>query len=438
MTDVQLYTQLLGLTAPWTVVRVELDPAAQQVLVFAEAASHTRWECPQCHTLCPGYDLLEERRWRHLDSCAFTTYLVARTPRCQCSTHGIQAVRLPWAEPYSRLTRAFTCLTLRVLHATRCQAQTASLLRLSPAEVHELMARVVRTGGEQRRQEAAAAPAAAAAAGPGTHLCLDEKHYGRGQQYLTVLADPAGGRVWEVGDQRTGEAVVQLLSSCLNAAQRAAVQTITLDLWQGFLDACRQVLPQAALIYDRFHAAAELNEAVDLTRRAEHRELRQARQKGSKRKYGDSPLTGTRYLWLTHPEALTPAQQAALTTARAAAPQTAQVWACKEAFRAFFTQADAAAGAAFFTRWCQEARAVGDRHLTAVVERFERHQEKLLAYLRFRDENGNRPTNAFAESLNGAIQEIRARARGFRRFAGYRQAILFFLGKLDPCPQNSA
>jgi hypothetical protein len=38
---------------------------------------------------------------------------------------------------------------------------------------------------------------------------------------------------------------------------------------------------------------------------------------------------------------------------------------------------------------------------------------------------------AAAEDLNGQIQLIKARARGFRRFPNFRVAILFYLGKLD-------
>jgi transposase len=43
-------------------------------------------------------------------------------------------------------------------------------------------------------------------------------------------------------------------------------------------------------------------------------------------------------------------------------------------------------------------------------------------------------TNSFAEGINSVIQEIKTAARGFRNFANYRIAILFFCGKLDLYP----
>ena len=55
----------------------------------------------------------------------------------------------------------------------------------------------------------------------------------------------------------------------------------------------------------------------------------------------------------------------------------------------------------------------------------------LLAYVRHRVSNG------IAEGLNGQIQLLKASVRGFRQFANFRVAILFFLGKLDVYPHKS-
>jgi transposase len=430
MTDTELYTQILGLTPPWQVCDVTLDPEARSVRVRVEPTADAQWRCPECQQPAPGYDEREERTWRHLDSCAFTTWLVARVPRVQCPTHGVKTVAAPWAEPHSRFTQAFACFAQRVLQATRVQSHAASLLRLTPAEVHDLLDRVVRDGLAAATEERPAPSGPRTPAAPSRHLTLDEKQYGPGQSYLTVLGDPAAGRVVAVADTRTQEATVALLTRALPPSERAAVRTVSLDLWAPFLAAVAQVLPAADRVYDRFHAAQELNDAVDATRRVEHRRLRTDRPSEEGRPPGSSPLTGTRFWWLHHVEDLSAEQRTQLEALRAAGLQTAQVWACKEAFRAFFDQPDEAAGAAFFEQWSAQAVAVGSEPLTAVAEKFARHRELLLAYLR------HHRTNAFAEYLNGAIQQIKTAARGFRNFTCYRRSILFFLGKLGRCPQT--
>jgi transposase len=422
MTDLELYRQLLGLSEPWHVAEVHLDAATSQVRVRVVARPATLWPCPDCQQPCPGYDVREERAWRHLDSCAFETWLVARVPRIQCPDHGVKTVSVPWAEPHSRFTLAFACFAVAVLRATQVQRQAAALLRLTAAEVNYLMERAVQAG--LARQAAAAPPE------PLEHLTLDEKHYGPGQEYLAVLGDPVGGRVVAVGPSRTKAAVVPLLEAALTPTQRSAVRSVSVDLWEGFHAGCQRVLPQADLVYDRFHAAAELSEAVDETRRQEHRTRRAAAPKPAGRRHGKSPLSKTRYWWLQAAETLTAERRAVLEAGLAAGWETARVWEVKEAFREFFAQDGEAAAAAFLTAWFTRARAVGNRHLTRVANLFEQHREKLLAAVR------HQRSNAFGEYLNSRIGELRQRARGFRRFEGYRRAILFHLGKLDLCPQS--
>jgi transposase len=422
MNDRELYTQILGITAPWRVTEVSIDPDALQIQVRVEPTPTATFACPDCHRPCPGYDRREERRWRHLDTCEFQTWLVARLPRVQCSQHGVQTVAVPWAEAHSRFTAAFACFARRLLHTTRVQAATAALLRITPAEVFGLLERTVAAGLAERAAAEGAAPC---------QLSIDEKQYAGGQEYLTVIGDRETGRVWDVGPTRDLAAVKTLLETCLKPAERERVLSVTLDLWQGFTSACREVLPTAAQIYDRFHAMQELTMAVDAARRAEHRRLRQPRQRGSKRKHGDSVLTDTRWWWLHNAEDLPDEQREQVEQWEREGFETAQVWRCKENFRPFYELPDRTAGAAFLDEWEEQAQAVANPRLAAVVRQFRRHREKLLAYL-------DQPaTNALGEYLNARIQEIQSAARGFRRFAGYRRAILFFLGQFDLCPQDS-
>ena len=424
MTDLELYRQLLGLTQPWRVVAVDLDPQECQVRVRVVPEADTQWHCPVCQRACPGYDAREERAWRHLDSCAFETWLVASLPRVSCPDHGVKTVSVPWAGPYSRFTLAFACFAVQVLRATQVQAQAAALLRLTEAEVNYLMEREVEAGLSRRAEASEQHPERLA------HLTLDEKHYGVGQCYLTVLGDPANERVFAVCESRTKAAVVPLLEGSMTPAQRRGVRSVSVDLWEGFHAACQQVLPQADLVYDRFHAAAELSEALDETRRAEHRRLRATAPVPAGRRHGKSPLTGTRLWWLQASETLTQEQRAVLEAGLSAGWETARVWEVKEAFREFFEQASEAAAEQFLTRWLARARAVGNRQLTRVANLFEQHREKLLAAVR------HQRSNAFGEYLNSRIGELKRRARGFPRFAGYRRAILFHLGRLDLCPHT--
>ena len=141
-------------------------------------------------------------------------------------------------------------------------------------------------------------------------------------------------------------------------------------------------------------------------------------------------LENPRRWWLVPAAELTDARRAVLEAGLAAGWETARVWEVKEAFREFFEQEGKEAGERFLTTWLARARAVGNRHLTRGANLFEQHGAKLLAAL------VHQQSNAFGEYLNSRIQELNQRARGFRRFVGYRCAILFHLGRLDACPHT--
>jgi predicted RNA-binding Zn-ribbon protein involved in translation (DUF1610 family) len=72
MRDIELYRAILGLPAPWTVASVDLDVKGQQVVVRVEPGPGP-FPCPECGRSVPRYDS-KPRRWRHLDTCQFTTW----------------------------------------------------------------------------------------------------------------------------------------------------------------------------------------------------------------------------------------------------------------------------------------------------------------------------------------------------------------------------
>lgn len=408
MNDTELYRQLLGLVAPWKVTDVKMDLAGKSIRVRVESDASVPLTCPECGKACPGYDHRDERTWRHLDTCGFETWLVAKVPRIECREHGVVSAEVPWSQPYSRWTLAFECFAILVLQNTQCQVKAARLLQVSQDQLHDLMGRSVERG-LSRLDPLESVP----------HVTIDETSSGKGPHYMTIVGD--GERAIEVIEEHTQQAAETALLSALSEEQRAGVETVTMDMWPAYEAAQAAVLPHAKRVYDRFHIAANLNKAVDQTRRSENKRLSQD---------GASPLKGTKYLWLYGPKKLD-AKHTLQWGALCEQPlETVKVWSAKEAFRAFFECATVKEGRAFFDTWYQETKAVGNAALDAVAEQFRTHLDGLLAYIRYP------VTNAGAESLNSRIQALNHNARGFRTPAGFRTAILFFLGRLDLYPHS--
>jgi transposase len=411
MKDTELYRKILGIDDPWYVKSIEIDVPEQTIRVFLEHDQSATWNCPECDKIVTLYDHREQREWRHLDSCQFKTLLTASLPRIDCPEHGILTVKTPWSTPNSRFTLLFEGFAIDILQAVKVQGAAAKLLRLSPSQMHDIMHRAVARGMSERATSESI-----------THLSLDEKSFHKGHQYITVLGDPKAHRIIDVAQSRTQAAVESLLENALTKEQQQGVSAVSMDRWKAFMNAGKKVLANADIVHDRFHIAKYLSEAVDKTRRAENHQMI---------KQGDSTLKNTKYLWLRSPEKMTTQQFSALESLSGLEIDTSKVWMFKENFRHFFTQKDVGSAKGFFEQWYHAAIALGNKFLTQVAEMLIEHLDGLVAYIK------HKITNAYAESINGMIQLLKANARGYRRFENFRIAILFHFGKLNLYPHKS-
>jgi len=95
MQDKELYQQILGLSSPRSVADVQLDRDVQEIRGRDEHPQRTKFRCCMCDSECPIHDYTDERRWRHLDSCQFKTFLIVTPPRVKCPTLGVRNAALP-------------------------------------------------------------------------------------------------------------------------------------------------------------------------------------------------------------------------------------------------------------------------------------------------------------------------------------------------------
>jgi transposase len=381
MRDRELYATILGLAAPWTVERVDVDLKANAVHVWLAREEGAAVECPECRTPQTIFD---------------------------CPTHGVLQIRVPWATPGSQFTMLFERLVIDWLQIAATSA-VARRLQLSWDEAWGIMRRAVARGLARR------------GALELTHVGVDEKSFQRRHEYVTVVTDLTTPRVLYVADDRKRESLEGFWVLGLTDAQRAQIQGIAMDMWEPYVQATLARIPDAAqkIVFDKFHVAKHLNEAVDRVRRAEARELKQQ---------GDDRLVGTKYTWLRHPDAFTAGAWRDFHALRTSHLKVARAWALKETVLQLWDYSYAGAARTFFRRWYFWAT---HSRLAPIIEKarmLHRRLPNLLTYLT------HRITNATSEGLNSKIQWIKYTARGFRNRENFKTAIYFHCGKLSLYP----
>jgi transposase len=407
MKDRQLYQQILGITAPWFVAEVELDLEGEEVHVYLGHQQQATWACPECGKPCPLHDHQSERTWRHLDTCQYRTLLHAELPRTRCEEHGVRVIAIPWAEPYGRFTALFERLVIDWLEAASQQA-VGDRMGLSWDEVHGIMQRAVKRGLKRRKAE------------PIPYIGVDEKSFRKRHRYVTVVSDIEGSRVLYVSEDRKQTSLDSFWGT-LSEEQLDSIEGVAMDMWEPYIDSTKEHLPEAdaKIVFDKFHVAKHLSEAVDKVRRQENKQLRED---------GDDRLVGTKYDWLKGRDKFTQKRWRAFCRLRRSNLKTSRAWAMREQAMKLWDYGYPGAAENHFRWWYRWATHSRLEPMIDKAKMLKSHLKNILTYL-------THPiTNALSESLNSKIEWVKYTARGFRNRDNFKTAIYFHCGGLDLLP----
>ena len=401
------FDKILDFGEEWEITGIETDPIGQEVYIDI---AYTNFDHTDTSTGRPAklYDHTPVRQWRHLDMLQYKCFIRGAIPRIKCDDGTVKQLEIPWAKNFNRYSYLFEILVIKVLQATKNQTQTANLLRCGFGMVNRILHKSTERGLERRdlsKREI-------------RYLSIDEKSFKKGQDYITVLSDPVSAAVLDVAHGRDTHTTKKLLRDTLDQEQRKGVGVISMDMWKPYINAAKEVLPDAEQVHDKFHLIAYLNKSIDQVRRRETKK--------------NPELKGSRYALLKNQENLTEKQQTVFQEIKQSNLDAAKTWYIRENFKSLFgiTNYDVDA-LGLLKNWANDSFMQGIKEVNKVVLMFLSHAKGIVNSLI------STITNAMAERLNGKIQEIKTVGRGYRTFKNFRSAILFFHGKLDLYPLTS-
>lgn len=401
----ELLEHILDFGPDWEVTTIEIDDANQQVDVHIDFVGD-RAPSPVSEQRLPIYDHRSARRWRHLNLLQYQTWIICRLPRVRTADGKVRTVQAPWADSNQRYTFWFETLAIELAQLTQSPSKAAGFLDTSYDVMCGIIDRAVERGLARRNGQSLDI----------RRLALDEKSYRRGHRYITVLSCPDTGRVFEVALGRKQEDAQGALQQLDQQVGLHEVEAVSMDMWKAYMNSVTEELPAARIVHDKFHIMAWLNKAVDQVRR---REVKQ-----------EPALKKTRYIWLKNKENHTDKQAARFKQINQMNLETGRAWQIKENFKGLYQQDSPMEGFTYFFEWYRHVSRQAIGACQKVATMLEKHLEGILNYL------SDAITNARAEQINSKIQHLKSVARGYRNFDNFRNAILFYFGKLDLYPQG--
>lgn len=217
------------------------------------------------------------------------------------------------------------------------------------------------------------------------------------------------GRMWTgMWDLESGKAVavvpgerqVDVQRMLERHAPRETVRAVAIDLSEAYRQAVELVLPEAAIVADKFHVLA-------LAGRALHEVHGETRRPGN-------------VAWLLQrgAEKLNHAERTRLLGALSADPRLARAWGLKEALREVYRKKRHEEAAAALARWIKEAEESGLQPFRRTAATLRKWGKEVLNYWRFPI------TNALVEGKHNRIKVLKRRAYGYRNDRSFLLRIL--------------
>jgi transposase len=326
------------------------------------------------------------RTWEDLPWAGHPVTLLCVVHRLRCPRCGIRTERMPFAEPKARSTRR-----LQTRIGLDCQSMPTS---------HAAVRHDVSWGKAHRAEKAflqcwdRSRPRRRPC-----HLGADEVQRGRGQRYWTVLSDLVHGEVIDMARDRTQAALEGLLEGSLDARQRAAVEAVCTDMHRPYVNAVAKKLPNAEIVFDKFHVLQHASRAIDEMRRNEF-----FRSGDVMRQYG----RGKRWLLLRRWRNLARDKRRELLLLFAANRRLFKAYILREQLDRLWSYVTPGGVRRFLTGWIKALRWQRLPEMQKLGAFLQRHLDGIVAYCRHRVRFG------VVEGLNTTIKAILRRARGMR------------------------
>jgi transposase len=159
----------------------------------------------------------------------YKTVIHCRLPRIKTSSGKVITIEYDWAEEGFSHTKKFENQCIKTLQATHCQKTAADLMRISDDKICGIMHHSVERGLRVRDLSDI------------SEISLDEKSYGKGHQYITVLTDSKTGCVLDVEKDRTQASADRLLQKTLPVSRLSCIQTACCDMWEAFMNSLYKI-----------------------------------------------------------------------------------------------------------------------------------------------------------------------------------------------------
>ena len=366
-------------------------------VIFTLCQRRHTYRCPVCNSRAVHPRGHQERTFKAVPIGHKPVTVVLPIPRVECPTCGIiRQVPVAFADPRRSYTRAFERYALELGRLMTIQ-DVARHWQVGWDTIKDIQKRDLYQRFRKPRLRKL------------KQIAIDEIAIGAGHRYLTVVLNLETGAVVFVGEGKGADALDPFWRRL--RASRAKVEAVATDMSAAYIEAVTRCLPDATLVFDRFHVMKLVNDKLAALRRQLYA---QASAEGKR------VLKGVRWLLVKRPENLEARrnERERLEEALQLNAPLATAYYLKEELGEFWEQDDEEQATAFLLDWLTRAEASGIKILVGLAKTLRKHALGLLAYYDYPISTGP------LEGTNNKIKTMKRQAYGYRDKEFFKLKIL--------------
>jgi transposase len=230
---------------------------------------------------------------------------------------------------------------------------------------------------------------------------IDEISVRKRHKYRITVSDLDARRpIWMGGDGRTEEDLEKFFVE-LGPERCAKIRIVVMDMWKPFRKVAKKYVPDARIIFDKFHIIRHLADALDEVRRQEYK-----RVSDKERDY----IKGQRYTLLSHKANLDEKGRRSLQLLLKANKRLHKAYLLKESFGQLWDYRYPASAQKFFENWKAQLRWQKLEPYEKFAAMITRHWDGIVSYCH----PDNKVSLGFVEGLNTKIRVIQRQAYGIK------------------------
>jgi len=404
MKSEEIFAAAIGIQSPWFIKSVQLEIEKGELNIEIDFPKGSEFQYVEEETgeiqYYKAYDT-SIKTWRHMNFFQYRCYLKARIPRVQTTNGKVKQIKASWEGNTSGFTLLFEAFVIQLAKVMTVH-QLCDIIGSYDAKIWNIL----HSYTEECREYSDFSEV--------KNIGVDETAARRGHDYVTLFVDLDKKKTIFVTEGKSNETVIEFTKDLKEHNGNAEnIKNVSCDMSPAFIKGIAENLPNAEIVFDKFHIVKIINEAVDNVRKQEVKI--------------NPILKDTKFVFLKNQANHTQKQKEKYEEIKMSKLniRTFKAMQIRESFQQLYLCENKEMFEPLLKKWYWWATHSRIPEIKDVAKTIKKHWTGVVNWAK------KQITNRILERFNSLFQAAKAKARGYKKTETIKAIIYILTGKMD-------